>query len=276
MRPYTLFTDSAANLTEGLECPGVEVIKMEVEGADEDLQAFYRHEREGRFYTTTQINPLVYRKAFKKVLDAGRDLMYLSFSSGLSGTYASACLCAQELREDYPDRKIVCVDTLCASAGEGFLVYEAVRKQKEGISLSDLEQWIEENRLHVCHYFTVDGLTALNKGGRVEQEIPGHLLNIKPLLQVDNEGRLAVTKKLRGAHMAEAELAARMKAGWAPERGRLVVIAHADNPEGAERLRARICRECPEAEVRTTTINTVIGAHTGPGMLAVLCWGEKR
>ncbi len=276
MRPYTIFTDSAANLTEDLACPGVEVIPMEVEGANGDLQAFYRHEREGQFYRTAQINPAVYRTAFEKALQAGNDLIYLCFSSGLSGTYASACLCAQELREEYPDRKIVCMDTLCASAGEGFLVYEAAKKQKEGISLPDLEQWIEENRLHVCHYFTVDGLTALNKGGRVVQEVPGHLLNIKPLLEVDDKGRLVVKKKLRGERMAEAELAARMKAEWAPERGRLVVVAHADNREGAEHLCARLREECPNAELKVTTVCPVIGAHTGPGMLAVLCWGEKR
>lgn len=287
---YRIFTDATADLTpamtEGL--PPVTVIPMEGElggepftfgpGGNLTAEAFYAVQREGKFASTSQINPAVYRDAFTPCLEAGEDLLYLCFSSGLSGTIQTAQLCMRELREEHPERKLVCVDTLCASIGEGLFVREALRRQAEGLTLEELAAWAEENRLRVCHWFTVDNFEHLRHGGRVSAvaAAAGTLLQIKPLLHVDGEGHLEVTEKPRGRRRAVEAQLAHLEAGWKPEWSRTIVVGHGGVPETGEQLRQEIQRRYPEAEVFLAGIGPIIGAHTGPGMLAVVYWGTNR
>lgn len=287
---YKLFSDVTADVSEELmRCmPEVELVPMQVElggenyiygpGGDLTVEHFYAEQRAGKFASTSQINPMVYRECFEKTLKAGEDILYLCFSSGLSSTLQSANLCAQELREEYPERKLIVVDTLCAAVGEAMLVREAARKQQEGLSIEELAAWVEENRLKICHWFTVDSFDHLKHGGRVSAAAAavGTMLQIKPLLHVDEEGKLRVAEKPRGRKQAIRTQVAHMKEGWTPEMGKLVVIGHGDCPDDAEQLRQAVLKEFPDADIRVAYIGPVIGAHTGPGMLALIYWGTNR
>ena len=287
---YKLFSDVTADVSEELMrgMPEVELVPMQVELGGENyiygpvgdltVEHFYAEQRAGKFASTSQINPMVYRECFEKTLKAGEDILYLCFSSGLSSTLQSANLCAQELREEYPERKLIVVDTLCAAVGEAMLVREAARKQQEGLTIEELAAWVEENRLKICHWFTVDSFDHLRHGGRVSAAAAdvGTMLQIKPLLHVDDEGKLRVAEKPRGRKQAIRTQIAHMKEGWTPEMGRLVVIGHGDCPEDAEQLRQAVLREFPDADIRTAYIGPIIGAHTGPGMLALIYWGANR
>lgn len=202
---------------------------------------------------------MVYRECFEKTLKAGEDILYLCFSSGLSSTLQSANLCAQELREEYPERKLIVVDTLCAAVGEAMLVREAARRQQEGLTIEELAAWVEENRLKICHWFTVDSFDHLKHGGRVSAAAAavGTMLQIKPLLHVDEEGKLRVAEKPRGRKQAIRTQVAHMKEGWTPEMGKLVVIGHGDCPDDVEQLRQAVLKEFPDADIRV--------AYIGPG-----------
>lgn len=290
MREYQLFTDATADISADMmvEVPETKVIPMNVEiggreyiygpGGTIPVKEFYRLQREGSFATTSQITPLTYFKFFEPYLWEGKDILYLCFSSGMSGTYQSALLAAEELQKKYPKQKIVCLDTLCASAGEGFLVREAERKQSEGFTLNELVKWLEEHRLQVCHWFTVDTFDHLRHGGRVSSATAavGTVLQIKPLLHVDDKGCLQVIGKPRGRKRAIAMQLSKMEQGWTPEVGKTVLIGHGDAPEAAEILRKEISGKFPSAEIGITDIGPIIGAHTGPGMLAVIYWGNNR
>ena len=287
---YKLFSDVTADVSEELMrgMPEVELVPMQVElggenytygpGGDLTVEHFYTEQRAGKFASTSQINPMVYRECFEKTLKAGEDILYLCFSSGLSSTLQSANLCAQELREEYPERKLIVVDTLCAAVGEAMLVREAARKQQEGLTIEELAAWVEENRLKICHWFTVDSFDHLKHGGRVSAAAAavGTMLQIKPLLHVDEEGKLRVAEKPRGRKQAIRTQVAHMKEGWTPEMGNLVVIGHGDCPDDVEQLRQAVLKEFPDADIRVAYIGPVIGAHTGPGMLALIYWGANR
>ena len=288
--PYQIFTDATADLNPALldGCPPVGVVPMEVEvdgqaylygpGGTLTVPAFYEMQRAGKFASTSQINPAIYRDAFEPVLRQGVDILYLCFTSGLSGTLQAANLCAAELSAEYPERKLLCVDTLCASAGEGFLVREAALRQAAGASMEEVLDWVMERRLKVCHWFTVDTFDHLRHGGRVSAAaaVMGTMLQIKPLLHVDEAGALKVAAKPRGRTGAIHALVSRLEQGWTPELGRAVGIAHGDCPDGAEQLTAAVRAKCPDAEILPLEIGPVIGSHTGPGMLAVLYWGSNR
>lgn len=287
---YKLFSDVTADVSEELMrgMPEVDLVPMQVElggenyiygpGGDLTVEHFYAEQRAGKFASTSQINPMVYRECFEKTLKAGEDILYLCFSSGLSSTLQSANLCAQELREEYPERKLIVVDTLCAAVGEAMLVREAARKQQEGLTIEELAAWVEENRLKICHWFTVDSFDHLKHGGRVSAAAAavGTMLQIKPLLHVDEEGKLRVAEKPRGRKQAIRTQVAHMKEGWTPEMGKLVVIGHGDYPDDVEQLRQAVLKEFPDADIRVAYIGPVIGAHTGPGMLALIYWGTNR
>ncbi len=242
------------------------------------VNEFYTMLREGKYASTSQIRPDAYRAAFEPYLQKDMDILYLAFSSGMSGTINSARLCARELEEEYPNRKIYCVDTLCASVGEGFIVREAAKKQIEGMELEELVSWVEKYRLNVCHWFTVDTFQHLLHGGRVSavSAAAGTVLNIKPLLHVDEEGTLKVMEKPRGQKMALKAKLERMEKGWNPQLGKLVVVACADCPDVGNELCERVREKFPEAEIIMADIGPVIGAHTGPGMSAVIYWGDNR
>ena len=287
---YQIFTDATADHSSSMMAglPPVEVIPMQVEiGGREytygphgtiSAEEFYALQKAGNFAATSQINPAVYFECFEPCLKEGKDILYLCFSSGMSGTYQSAQICVEELRKEYPDRTIICIDTLDASVGEGLLVCEAARKQAEGFSLHELADWVMEHRLQVCHWFTVDAFDHLHHGGRVSAvaAVVGTMLSVKPLLHVDKAGKLVVTEKPRGRKRAIAAQLARMKAGWTPDTSKQVIIGHGDCPDGAQQLKKTVLAEFHDAEIAVADIGHIIGSHTGPGMLALIYWGSNR
>lgn len=290
MSTYQIFTDATADLNPAAltGLPSVQIIPMKVEigghsytyGPHQDIsvQEFYQMQRAGNFASTSQISPYTYFEYFEPCLRDGKDILYLCFTSGMSNTIQSAQICIEDLKGKYPDRTILCVDSLCASVGEGFLVLEAARKQAEGLSLRELATWVTEHRLQVCHWFTVDMFDHLKHGGRVSSAAAavGTVLQIKPLLHVDNEGKLAVVEKPRGRKRAISTQISKMEQGWNPEIGKLVMIGHGDCPDGAKQLEEAILAHFPDAEIIAADIGPIIGAHTGPGMLAVIYWGSNR
>lgn len=290
MVPYQIFADATCGLTPELTrgLPPIEQIPMQVEiggrhytcgpGGDLTTKEFYALQRQGNFASTTQIAPGAFLDYFEPVLKTGRDLIYFPLTSGLSGTYQSAMMCLRDLKKAYPERKMLCVDTFCASVGQGFLLREIAGQQAQGLSIEELAQWVEENSLKVCHWFTVDTFDHLKHGGRVSAAVAvvGTALQIKPMLKVDGVGRLEVADKPRGRRKAIAALVAKLKAGWLPEMSREVLVGHGDAPEAAEQLKAEILAACPDARVLTAEIDPVIGSHTGPGMLAIIYWGSNR
>lgn len=287
---YRIFTDATSDLTleqlRGL--PKVEVIPMQVEINGEQytygpygnlpVPVFYELQRQGHFASTSQINPQTYHYYFNRALMQGMDVLYLGFSSGMSGCMQSAGITAEELKEKYPERKIICIDTLCASVGEGFLVLEAAARQAEGMEIEELALWVRENRLKVCHWFTVDTFEHLKHGGRVgaASAAVGTMLGIKPMLHVDGEGKLAVMEKPRGQRKAMDAQIKRMDAGWKPGLGQRVIIGHGDDLDKAKLLQEEVAKKFPDAQIQLAYIGPVIGAHTGPGMLALIYWGDNR
>ena len=287
---YLVFTDATADMNDQMIAafPTLRIIPMNVNldgteylygpGGNLNIRDFYAAQRDGKFASTSQITPFAYREMFEPVLKDGQDILYLCFSSGLSDTIEAARICAGELREQYPDRRIEIVDTLCGAVGEGFLVYEAMKEYEAGMDLDDLAAWAEARKMHVCHWFTVDTFDHLLHGGRVSSASAavGTLLNIKPFLHVDDLGKLEVMGKPRGRKQATKKQRERMNEGWEPELGKFVLIGHGDNQEIADGLKADILKEHPDAEVQTAYIGPVIGAHTGPDMLALIYWGNNR
>lgn len=290
MAPYQIFTDATADCSpQWIQLlPSIGVIPMRVEiggreytyGPDGTIavEDFYILQKAGNYANTSQISPIHYFRAFEPVLRSGSDILYLCFSSGMSGTFQSAQACAEDLREKYPERTILCLDTLCASVGEGFLVCEAAQRQAEGYALEELADWVTQHRLEVCHWFTVDVFDHLRRGGRVSAgaAVLGTALQIKPLLHVNLDGELAVVEKPRGRKQAIKAQLAQMERGWMPEMGKTVVVGHGACPDGAQTLREAVRERFPEAEVFTADIGPIIGAHTGPGMLALIYWGNTR
>lgn len=289
-RNYRIITDATADMTPEMliGLPEVDIIPMDITlgedaytygpGGNITVEEFYAAQRGGKFATTSQINPTVYLEYFEACLQRGEDVLYLCFTSGLSGTYQAAVICAEELQGKYPEGRVVCIDTLCASVGEGFLVREALRKQKEGLTLDEMVQWVNDHRQKVCHWFTVDTFEHLKHGGRVSgaAAMMGTLLQIKPMLHVSMEGKLDVAEKPRGAKRALAAQLARMKKGWTPEEGKLIVVGHGDCIDRAQELAEQVKTLYPDTEIYIAPIGPIIGSHTGPGMLALIFWGTER
>lgn len=287
---YQIFVDATTDVSESMLSglsPAV-VIPMDVAiggksytygpGGSLTGSEFYAMQRRGQLASTSQINPAVYRSAFEPYLKAGVDILYLCFSSGMSGTIQAANICMEELREEYPERGIICLDTLCGSGGEGLLLHEALKKQAEGVPFEELCTWVLTNRLHVCHWFTVDTFDYLKHGGRVSTAAAatGTMLQIKPMLHIDVAGQLNVVEKPRGNKKAMAAQLRKMEESWDRTMGNLVVIGHADCPERAEELKKQVKARFPDADIHTADIGPIISAHTGPGMLALVYWGTSR
>ena len=287
---YQIITDATADLNDELltGLPEVRIIPMNVEvggreylygpGGNIECGGFYTFLRNGAFASTSQINPAVYREHFEAIVKEGKDVLYLCFTSGLSGTIQSARMAIAELQEEYPDRTILCLDTLCAAVGEGLFVMEAARKQMEGMQIHELYRWLEDHRMNLCHWVTVDTFDHLKHGGRVSatSAAMGTILSIKPLIHVDGSGKLVAVGKPRGKKKALEALLASMEKGWLPEISKQVIIGHGDSPEVAQELRTLVAARFPEAEIFIAPIGPVIGAHTGPGVMTVFFWGNNR
>ena len=287
---YQIITDATADLNGELLAglPEVKIIPMNVQvngreylfgpGGNIECDEFYSYLRNGLFASTSQINPSTYREYFESVLKEDKDVLYLCFSSGMSKTIQSANMAIEELKEEYPDRKILCLDTLCAAVGEGLFVMEAARKQAQGMDIHSLYNWLEEHRLNLCHWVTVDTFDHLKHGGRVSatSAAMGTLLGIKPLIHVDENGKLVAMGKPRGKKKALEALLSNMEKGWMPEISKQVIIGHGDSLEVARELRDMIAVRFPEAEIYIAPIGPVIGAHAGPGVMTVFFWGNNH
>ena len=245
---------------------------------DESLKDMYAGLRAGEVATTSAANPGQWQELMEPYLQKGEDLLVLAFSSGLSTTYQSASMAADELRTMYPDRTISVVDSLCASLGEGLLAYYACKKRDEGMPLRELTQWLLDNRLHLCHWFTVDDLMYLKRGGRVSAAtaIVGTMLSIKPVLHVDNEGHLINVGKARGRKASIQAMAKKVAELGAGFDNSTMFISHGDCQEDAEYLAGLLKEQYGAKEVYINYVGAVIGSHSGPGTLALFFMGEHR
>lgn len=286
-RNYKLFSDSTCDLPEDIQkITGVEFIKLkfELEGAFHDdggvpYNEFYEELRKGASAKTTQITPVQCVKYFERALLDGYDVLYLGFSSGLSGSFNSACAARDELKERYPEAKIICVDSLCASTGEGLLLYKAWQKKQEGMSIDELAKWLEDNKLHLCHMFTVDDLKFLHRGGRISKAtaVAGSILGIKPLLHVDDEGHLIALGKTRGRKQSLAKLVDMMMERVGDWENPVIAICHGDCIEDAEYVKKLALEKLgKKTETIISYTGTVIGAHSGPGTVALFFMGDRR
>lgn len=289
MSEYMIMMDSSGDiLEEVLEQGHLGVIPMmfdlngesRVHNASDkwDSREFYDKLREGGSGSTSQINPAVYTEQFEQILKEGKDVLYLSLSSGLTSTLQSACLAASNLQEEYPDRKISCVDSHAATGGLGLLTMLALRNQEKGMSLEENTAWLEENRNNICHWFTVDDLDFLKRGGRISPTIAwiGGKLKIKPVLRIDEDGKLAIMEKVRGAKAAMNCITGKFKSTAFEEEYPYVFVCHGDAEEQAEKAKAEILAAEPRAQVFVVPMSPIIGIHTGPGVQAVIYYGNNR
>lgn len=288
MNDYVIITDSGSDLSLELqEKLGVRVIKLElnIEGESPevsnsvDVAEFYSMLRAGRTATTSAVGIDTFIGEFEPYLADGKDLIYIGFSSGLSGTFNAGFVAARELSEKYPERKIYAVDTLCASMGEGLLVYYACKMKENGESIEAVRDFLEEKKLNLCHWFTVNDLFFLKRGGRISAAtaVMGTMLNIKPVLHVDNDGKLISVSKARGRRAAIDALFAKAKEtaiGDISEQS--VFISHGDCLADAEYLAEKIRRELGVKHIEIGYVGPVIGAHSGPETLALFFLGHQR
>ena len=287
---FEIVTDSSANLTdEVIGRYGLHIISLMflvgkqemysyVKGEKTDIKRFYDRMRGGEMITTSHVSPHACREVFEGILSQGKDVLYIGFSSALSGTYNAAAGVARELREEYPERKVYTVDSLAASMGEGLLVYHAAELRRQGRTIGEVKAWLEENRLHLCHWFTVDDLMFLKRGGRVSAAtaIVGTIMGIKPIMHVDDEGRLTAVGKIRGRKKSIEALYEHMKNTVVDPASQVVFISHGDCAEDAEYLKNLIRDGLHVREVLINYVDPVIGAHSGPGTLALFFLGTKR
>ncbi|MEG0596998.1 MAG: DegV family protein, partial [Oscillospiraceae bacterium] len=245
---------------------------------DMDPKLFYELLRNEEMATTAAVNVADYTELLTPILQSGKDVLILVFSSGLSATYQSACLAAGELAEEFPDRKIMTVDTLAASLGEGLLVWHAAQLKNAGKSMEEVAQWVEENKLHLCHWFTVDDLHFLKRGGRVSAAtaVLGTMLSIKPVMHVDNEGHLINMTKARGRKASMVALVDNMEKAAIDPANQMVFLSHGDCLEDAQKVADMVKERLGVKEVILNNVGPVIGAHSGPGTLALFFLGTER
>ena len=287
MREFVITVNSTVDLPkEWLEERHVPVmpLKYTIDGEtypDMDglsAKEFFQKLREGHMSVTSQINPDEAREMLEPIVKEGKDILHLAFSSGLSGTYNSMRIAAEELSEEYPDAKIVVIDTLCACLGEGLLLHKALQLKEQGKTLDEIAAWVEENKLHICHNVTVDDLNHLHRGGRISKTaaVLGTLVQVKPIIHVDNDGKLQVIGKERGRRKSLnkiVDMSVEQAKGWEND---LVMITHGDCLEDAQYVEKRVKEKMGVENVLINNIGTVIGSHTGPGVVAVFCMGNKR
>ena len=290
MNDYVLLTDSSADLTDALVKElGVEVLPLSFtmrnktyrnwpDNREIDPKDFYRQLREGEMATTSAVNVSDFTETIEPHLKEGRDVLVVAFSSGLSATCHSAQIAAQELSEQYPERKVYVVDSLCASLGQGLLVWYAARMKNEGRGIGAVRDWLEENKLHLCHWFTVDDLHFLKRGGRISSAtaVLGTMLSIKPVMHVDDEGHLTKVGTARGRNASLKALVDHMTETAIDPAGQTVFISHGDCEEDANKVAEDVKRRFGVQTVVLNNVGPVIGAHSGPGTVALFFLGRHR
>ena len=291
MNEYVILTDAAADHAETFinRYPGFEIIPMEVTvnrkqyiygGPQSEImcKTFYELQRGGCHISTVLISPETYIHYFSKYAEKNTDIIYLSFSSGMSGTFQSANLAASEIRESYSDIRITCIDSLNAATAQGFLVHEALKQKEAGLTYDEMIQWIEDRRLRVGAYFAVDTMEYLVKGGRISPAAAsvGTALHIRPVLTINELGKLQIVTRQRGMRKAMKVLVQKMSDTYVPADSSYTLICHADASEYAEELKNMVCEKFPDAEIEIGEIDPIIGAHTGPGMISLVFWGKSR
>ena len=228
--------------------------------------------------TTSQVNPEEAAAMLEPYLQEGKDILHLGFSSGLSGTLNSMRVAGGMLSEKYPEARIIVIDTLCACLGEGLLLHHALKRKAEGMSIDQLAEWVEENKLHICHDVTVDDLNHLYRGGRVSKTTAmlGTVLNIKPLLHVDDEGKLIPLSKVRGRKQSLIGLVNMMEERIGSYHNEIFFISHGDCLEDAKFVAAEVQKRFGIQKHLINFVGPTIGAHSGPGTVALFFLGEKR
>lgn len=288
MQNYIILTDSGTDFTEELvkECDVVKIeLSIIIEGEDPkpnntvDNKELYSLLRAKKKATTSAINVEDFKNVMRKYLEEGKDILYLGFSSGLSSTYHAGKLACEELSEEYPERRLCAVDTLCASLGQGLLVYHAAKMRLDGKNMDEVKEFAESNKLKLCHWFTVDDLFFLKRGGRVSAAtaVLGTVLGIKPIMHVDNNGKLVKVGTVKGRRASIDALCEKAKTSAIDVKNKLVAfISHGDCEEDAKYLAEKVKREAGFKEVIIGYVGSVIGSHSGPGTLALFYLGAER
>ncbi|MEM5779564.1 MAG: DegV family protein, partial [Lawsonibacter sp.] len=279
MSDFVLLTDSSADLGSDLAAQlDIQVLPLSftIQGTtyhnypdnrEMEPSLFYDLLRKGSVATTSAVNVSQYTEALEPLLQAGRDVLILAFSSGLSATYNSSAIAVEELREKYPNRKLYTVDTLCASLGQGLLVYRAAKEREKGKSIDEVRDWVIGHKLNICHQFTVDDLHFLKRGGRISSTtaLVGSMLQIKPVLHVDNDGHLVNIGKARGRHASLKALVDKMEQTAIDPKDQTVFISHGDCLADAELVAQMVKDRFGVQTVYINYVGPVIGAHSGPG-----------
>lgn len=286
---FEIVTDSSANLSQAfIEENNLHILSLSyyiedeefssyVPGQKNDLSYFYEKLKNKANIRTSLVNTDKARMCIEGLMKDGKDILYIGFSSGLSGSYQSVKLAVSDLQESYQDSKVCCVDTLSATLGEGLLVYYACRLRNEGKSLEEVSAWLEENKENMCHWFTVDDLFFLKRGGRISTvaAVFGSALSIKPVMYMDGEGHLQVYGKARGRKKALDELAGKLRELVREPENQIFGIAHADSEADALYVKEKILELNPK-DVIIEPLEPVIASHTGPGCIAILFLGKSR
>ena len=287
---FQLITDSSCDLPQSLADElDLRVLPLHVtidgktynnylDGREIAFKDFFDKLRAGSQGTTSAVNPEEFRAEMEPVLAAGLDVLYVGFSSGLSTTYQSGCIAADELREKYPERKILTIDSLGASLGEGLYVYLAAKKQQSGATMDEVADYVRETIPHLCHWFTVNDLMFLKRGGRVDAAtaLVGTVLQIKPVMHTDDAGTLKNVTKARGRKAALKALAQKLADTAINPAEQTVFICHGDCIEDAEYTAEQIRALTPVKDIIINYVGPVIGAHTGPGVISVFFVGTHR
>ena len=289
MSEYVITTDNNSDLPESYYAEhnvGCTYLSYSMDGQNYShenflpVEEFYDKMRKGSMPTTAQVNPEAAKALMEPYLKEGKDILHIAFSSGLSGSYNSARIAGEELMEKYPDRKIIVLDSLAASLGQGMIVYLAQQQKEEGKSIDEVAQWVKDHRLNVVHAFTVDDLNHLYRGGRVSKTtaVVGGVLNIKPVLHVDNEGKLIPVGKVRGRKKSLLALVDMMdqKLGSYKDSCDTIFVSHGDCTEDAQFVIDKIKEKYPIKTVLVNYVGATIGAHSGPGTVALFFLGDER
>ncbi len=289
MNNYIITTDTTTDLPEDYikkHNLGIMSLTYTLEGTTYskdnplDVKLFYEKMRNGSMPTTSQVNPENAKNIFLPYLKDGYDILHIAFSSGLSGSYNSTRIAAEELSEEFPDRKITIIDSLAASLGEGLLVHKAVMLKEQGADLDTVADWVEQNKLHIVHNFTVDDLFHLHRGGRVSKAtaILGTMINVKPILHVDDEGHLIALSKVRGRKKSLQALVDSMEKQMGAYRSQndIVFISHGDSLADAQYVADLVKQRFGIESFLINYVGPTIGAHSGPGTIALFYMGDYR